>query len=300
VIKSMTGFASLSREIDTATIGVTLRAVNHRYLDLQVKMSQILAPLEPKLRALVQQRLGRGRVELSVSAQLRQTQAPDVQLNEGFVEALNAALEQARSRGVITGALAPGDLLRVPQALIIREKADASSDAADAVAASLATTVQDAVAEALGALDAMRSREGEALAADLEARRTRLAELIEQVAAIADVGRAERERQLAERVKELGGEGMVDPSLVAQEIVRFVARSDISEEVVRFRTHLDHWRELAESREPCGRKLDFLMQELNREINTIGSKAEGAAVSALVVSVKAELERVREQVQNVE
>jgi uncharacterized protein (TIGR00255 family) len=92
----------------------------------------------------------------------------------------------------------------------------------------------------------------------------------------------------------------LDPTLIAQEIVRFVARSDITEEIVRFRTHLEHWQELAASREPCGRKLDFLLQELNREINTIGSKAEGAGTSALVVDVKAELERVREQVQNVE
>ena len=292
----MTGFASLSRETETATIGVTLRAVNHRYLDLQVKLSQTLAALEPRLRALVQRRLGRGRVELSVSTQLRQVQVPDVQLNEPFVEALNSALEQARARGVITGALAPGDLLRVPQALVFREKAETAEGAAEAVAAA----VEETVDEALSALDAMRIREGEALAVDLEVRRVRLAGLIEEVAAAADVGRGEREQQLAERVRELGGEGTVDPALIAQEIVRFVARSDISEEVVRFRTHLEHWRALAESGEPCGRKLDFLMQELNREINTIGSKGEGAAVSALVVTVKAELERVREQVQNVE
>lgn len=296
----MTGFASLSREMETAAIGVTLRAVNHRYLDLQVRLPQALAALEPRLRALVQQRLGRGRVELSVSAQLRQVPAPDVQLNEAFVEALNAALEQARARGIITGALGAGDLLRIPQALVIREKADAVEAVPDGVDSPLGAAVQEAVADALGELDAMRTREGEALAADLEARRVRLGELIEQVMAASDVGRAARERQLAERIEEVGGEWSVEPAVLAQEIVRFVARSDISEEVVRFKTHLEHWRSLAESGEPCGRKLDFLMQELNREINTIGSKAEGASVSALVVTVKAELERVREQVQNVE
>jgi uncharacterized protein (TIGR00255 family) len=295
----MTGFASLSRENDAAAIGVTVRAVNHRYLDLQMRLPQMLAGLEPKLRTLVQQRLGRGRVEVSISVQLRQVQSPDVQLNQPFVDALNAALDQARARGIITGALAAGDLLRVPQALVIRERSDAEAEAAGN-AEEIETAVLEAVSEGLGALDAMRTREGQALAGDLAARRARLDGLITEVANAAEAGRVAREAQLADRIKEFGADGIVDPATIAQEIVRFVARSDISEEVVRFRTHLEHWRALADGTEPCGRQLDFLLQELNREINTIGSKAEGAATSSLVVAVKAELERAREQVQNVE
>jgi uncharacterized protein (TIGR00255 family) len=300
VIKSMTGFASLSREDDAGTVGITIRAVNHRYLDLQVRLPQMLAGLEPKLRALVQQRVGRGRVELNVSTQVRQAQAPDVQLNDAFVDALSAALEQARARGVIAGPLSAGDLVRVPQALLIRERLDVADTTASNAPTMFERTVLDAVGDALAALDDMRSREGDALGADLEGRRLRLQDLIVQVAEAADCGRSEREQELADRIREFGADGMVDPALIAQEIVRFVARSDITEEIVRFRTHLDHWQSLVASREPCGRKLDFLLQELNREINTIGSKAEGAATSALVVEVKAELERVREQVQNVE
>lgn len=299
MIKSMTGFASLSREDEAGTVGVTIRAVNHRYLDLQVRAPQMLAPIESKLRTLVQQRLARGRVELNVLTQVRQAPAPDVQLNDPFIDALSAALEQARARGVIAGPLNAGDLVRIPQALVIRERQEAAApDSTEPTR--FERGVLDAVNDALAALDAMRLREGEALGADLESRRDRLRRLIDQVAAAADAGRAEREQQLGERIKELGAEGVMDPALIAQEIVRFVARSDITEEIVRFRTHLEHWQALVESREPCGRKLDFLLQELNREINTIGSKAEGAATSALVVEVKAELERVREQVQNVE
>jgi uncharacterized protein (TIGR00255 family) len=296
----MTGFASLSREEEAGTLGVTVRAVNHRYLDLQVRLPQMLAGLEPRLRALVQQRVGRGRVELNVSTQVRQTQSPDVQLNDAFVDALSAALEQARARGVVSGPLTAGDLLRVPQALVIRERQEASGTTPSEEPTVFERAVLDAVAEALEALDVMRSREGESLGADLEARRQRLRGLIDAVAAAAESGRVQREQQLSERLKEYGAEGMLDPALLAQEVVRFVARSDITEEIVRFKTHLEHWQELASSSEPCGRKLDFLLQELNREINTIGSKAEGGATSALVVEVKAELERVREQVQNVE
>lgn len=299
MIKSMTGFASLSREDEAGTVGVTIRAVNHRYLDLQVRSPQMLASIEPKLRALVQQRLARGRVELNVSTQIRQTQAPDVQLNDAFVDALSAALEQARARGVISGQLSAGDLVRVPQALVIRERQE-QANSSPSEPTVFERAVLDAVTEALAALDLMRAREGEALGTDLEARRTRLRGLIDDVAAAAETGRVDREQELGERIREFGAEGMLDPTLLAQEIVRFVARSDITEEIVRFRTHLEHWQALVESREPCGRKLDFLLQELNREINTIGSKAEGAATSALVVEVKAELERVREQVQNVE
>lgn len=300
MIKSMTGFASVSREDEAGAVGVTLRAVNHRYLDLQVRLPQVLAGVEPRLRSLVQQRVARGRLEVNLSVQLRQTTAPDVQLNEPFLESLQAALELAREKGIVAGPLNAGDLLRLPQALVIRDRQETPQTVPNGEVTPLERAAMDTIAEALTALDAMRTREGEALAADLASRGQRLRDLIRQVAAAADAGRTEREGQLADRVKELGAEGMVEPALLAQEIVRFVARSDITEEIVRFTTHLDHWQELAVSPEPCGRKLDFLLQELNREINTIGSKAEGATASALVVEVKAELERVREQVQNVE
>lgn len=300
MIKSMTGFASLSREAEAGAVGVTLRAVNHRYLDLQVRLPQMFAALEPKVRSVVQQRVARGRLEVNVSVQPRQPSAPDVVLNETFVESLRAALDQARAKGIIAGPLNAGDLLRVPQALVIKDRQDTAETVPAGETTPFERAVIETVVEALTALDAMRAREGEALGADLETRRQRLRTLIDDVARAADAGRADREQQLADRIREFGAEGLVDPVVLGQEIVRFVARSDITEEIVRFTTHLDHWQALAASQEPCGRKLDFLLQELNREINTIGSKAEGAAASALVVEVKAELERVREQVQNVE
>ena len=128
-----------------------------------------------------------------------------------------------------------------------------------------------------------------------------LVDLIEHLRVAADQGRSARSRaRLRERIEELRLELPVDHAMIAQEIVRAAARSDISEEVTRFRAHLAHWRALADADEPCGRKLDFLLQEMNREINTIGSKADGIHVSELIINAKAELERMREQVQNVE
>jgi uncharacterized protein (TIGR00255 family) len=146
----------------------------------------------------------------------------------------------------------------------------------------------------------MRAREGTYLRTDLDARRTQLADLFERVAAAAERGLQGLQERLVERVRELRADAMADEGLVAQEIARFVGRSDITEEIVRFRGHLEHWQALSDSPEPCGRKLDFLLQEMNREVNTAASKAEGPAVSELVVALKAELEKMREQVQNVE
>ena len=297
MIKSMTGFASATRETDISTISVTIRAVNHRHLDLQLRVPQTLAEAEGRIRAALQRRLSRGRVELAANVQYRHTASVEVEFNEALAMALSAALETARDRGIVQGPLTPGDLLRLPQALAIRER-PVERDAA--VVEQIVTVLEEAVEEAVTQLDAMRSTEGDHLNAELEVRRALLGGMIEEIADAADEGRIELQARLAARVQELAGAVAADPNLIAQEIVRTASRSDISEETARFRAHLAHWKALADSPEPCGRKLDFLLQEMNREVNTIGSKADGLRVSNLVISAKAELEKMREQVQNVE
>ena len=296
MIKSMTGFASLTKDDPSASIGVTLKSVNHRFLDLQLRTPGALAALESRIRALVQSRVARGRVEVMITVQQRRESSVEVELNEAFLAALKPAIERARSLGFIEGPVTAGDLLRFPQALAIREKVDE----AEGEETALATAVEQSLAEALEELDHMRAREGGYLRVDLDARRTRLGNLFERVAVAAEEGKTLLQSRLAERVRELRAESLADESLVAQEIAKFVGRSDITEEVVRFRGHLDHWKALSDSPEPCGRKLDFLLQEMNREVNTAGSKAEGPTVSELIVELKAELEKMREQVQNVE
>ena len=251
MIRSMTGFASVNSDDDRATMSVTIRAVNHRHLDLQLRVPQSLAGIESEVRALVAKTVARGRIELGLSLQLRLVPGVEVEFNDAFGAALEKALDQARSRGLITGTLTPGDILRLPQALTIRER----------------PVEPDAAAQA-------------------------------EVAA--DEGRLGVEERLRERVRQLREELQADEAAVAQEIVRMAARSDISEEVSRFRAHVSHWVTLADSAEPCGRKLDFLLQEMNREVNTMGSKADGLRVSELIIAAKAELEKMREQVQNVE
>lgn len=297
MIKSMTGFASLTHEDDRAMIGITIRAVNHRFLDVQLRIPQSLADLESRVRALLQKRLARGRIELAISLQLHDVGAPTVELNQEFVNALSVAIDQARERGLVTGALTPGDLVRLPQAIAIRER---PIEADPALEAQLGARVEAAVEQALADLDAMRAREGGLLRADLDTRTRFLADLIGQLATAALDGRSDLEQRLRDRVREIALELPVDQAMIAQEVVRAAARSDISEEVTRLRAHLAHWDVLADGGEPCGRKLDFLIQEMNREVNTIGSKANGLSVSQLIINAKAELEKMREQIQNVE
>ena len=296
MIKSMTGFASLTRDDERGAIGVTIRSVNHRFLDLQLRLPPSIADIEARLRAIVQKHLARGRVETSISLQLRQNAAPTIELNEEFARALSGAIEQARSRGLVAGQLAPGDLLRMPQALIIRETLVESGG----VSSTLGTVVDEAVEEAILQLEKMRVREGVHLRADLDARKGLLSGLIARIATAADTGRVELEARLLERAREIAATLPIDQAALSQEVVRVAQRSDISEDVTRFHGHLAHWDALSDSPEPCGRKLDFLLQEMNREVNTIGSKADGLQVSEVVIQAKAELERMREQVQNVE
>lgn len=294
MIKSMTGFASLTHEGGAATVSASVKGVNHRFLDLQFRMPGTLAPIESRLRAIVQQKVGRGRLEIAITVQPRAGAASvAVEVNDAVVESLSAALDHARERGLVTGSLTPGDLLRFPQAITVTETRESLDP-------DVFGDVESALGQALDQLDVMRMSEGLLLRADLDARRGQLGEMFGRAAAAAEAGAETLRARLAERVKELQADTTVDDSAIAQEIVRFANRSDITEETVRFRAHLEHWRALSDAPEPCGRKLDFLLQEMNREVNTLGSKAEGLGVTELVVALKAELEKMREQIQNVE
>ena len=263
---------------------------------------RFLAAAENALRAQVQQRLARGRVEVTVAVQMRRVTTPVVELDEAFASRVGAAIDRAREIGVVNGTLTPGDLLRFPQALAVRDAPVASPEDE---AAQLRRGAETALAAALEALDAMRRREGELLRADLDARRGTLAAAIERVAEAAAQGQGVLRTRLHVRIGDLGSGLTLDAAAIAQEVVRFVARSDISEELVRFRAHLVHWNDLAGGPEPCGRKLDFLLQEMNRESNTILSKTGGVGdlgltITELALSAKSEIDKIREQSLNLE
>lgn len=296
MIRSMTGFASISREEGGDKVSVMLKSVNHRFLDMQLKAPQSLAALEQRVKSVLQQSLTRGRVEATIFVERTATPAREVILDEGLLENLSAAIEGARSRGLITGTLTVSDMLRVPQVLEVRSKTDFGA----AISDGLTTLVEATVREATAALVVMRETEGRFLAADLAVKLGAISTFVDDLERLAKAGQDQLVEKLRERLAGLPADLAGDPAALSQEVVRFVARSDVDEEVVRMRGHVEHWQALTAADEPCGRKLDFLLQEMNREINTIGSKAEGPRATETVIAAKAELERLREQVQNVE
>ena len=297
MIRSMTGFASVSRELEGNSVHITIKSVNHRFLDVVVRMPQAFTSLEPRLRTVIQQRVARGRVEVQVTAEVTSPPEREVIIDESLIEQIASALDSVRQRGIVVGALTPSDLLRLPQVLEVRARA---AEPGAGVPVALAGLVELALEDAVDALVGMRETEGRHLAADLDGRIATITGVVDTLQAEAAEGQRQLEQRLRDRIAGLAPDVQGDPAAVAQEIVRVVARSDVDEELVRLRGHLDHWRGLAASPEPCGRKLDFLVQEMNREINTIGSKMEGARGTEIVIDAKAELERIKEQVQNVE
>ena len=295
MIKSMTGFASVDREIETAIIAVTVRSVNHRHLDLHVRLSSRLAALETGIRGLVQKWVARGRVELAVTIRVSRSPVVRATLNRPLVDALAKAVATATEGGLASGGLTVGDVLRFPQAVVVEEE-EIDEDSRKTLQLAVVAEVERALEE----LDGMRVREGGYLQIDLKDRCAKVADLVEGLAAAGEEGQTELLARLRGRITGLSDNFTVDDNLVAQEVVRFVARSDVSEELTRLRGHLNHWAALSDAAEPCGRKLDFLLQEMNREVNTLGAKVEGMGASGLIVDAKAELEKLREQVQNVE
>jgi len=296
VIRSMTGFAAVSREDAGDKVSVTLKSVNHRFLDVQIKAPQMLASLEPRVRAMLQQGLTRGRVETNLFVERVAAPAREVVLDERLLERLSEVIDGARARGLVSGGLSVSDLIRLPQVIEVRPKAEGGT----LVAEGLASLVEAVVRDGVEALVVMRETEGRFLGADLETKLAGIAVLVDELERLAGEGQAQLAARLHERLATLPPDVAGDSAALAQEVVRFVARSDVDEEVVRMRGHIAHWQALAGGDEPCGRKLDFLLQEMNREINTIGSKAEGLRATETVIAAKAELERLREQVQNVE
>jgi len=291
----MTGFGSLTRETEQASVTVTAKSVNHRYLDIQIRAPKVLDELEHRLRTLVQGQLSRGRIDLSFSVVQKGPGKVVLEINDSLVAALSEAAEAARQREVVKEGLTAGELFRFPQVVSVKE------EPLDRVAwRELCESVVELTEDTLVQLDAMRQKEGEFLQGDLEERAKALSVLVDGIVNESDAGEEALRERLVARVAEIEERVEVDPILVAQEVVRWAARSDIHEEVSRLRGHLEHMKQLMSEATACGRKLDFLIQEMNREVNTIGSKAEGGAMSELVVAAKSEIEKLREQVQNVE
>jgi uncharacterized protein (TIGR00255 family) len=291
----MTGYGHAAFDAEGVPFEIEVRTVNHRHLDVRARLPRGLAGFESELRAQVAERLVRGKVDASVRALPGATPAETVELDLAAAERYLRAARELRGRGV-GGELDLGALLGLPGVARVVER-DLASE-----------TVRQALLSALGAaldsVDEMRGAEGAALDRDLRGRLAAIEALVADIESRAgDVQRIVRER-LRRRSEQLRDDvGGLDEARLHQEIVWAADRLDVTEEAVRLRSHVAQFRSLLEGAgqgRPAGRRLDFLLQEMAREANTIGSKSADAPIAHRVVDLKAELERIREQVQNVE
>jgi uncharacterized protein (TIGR00255 family) len=288
----MTAFGRGEAEADGFRFTVELRSVNHRFCDIQVKLPRRYSPFEEEIRRRVASSFSRGRIEVTVVADeaLEKVEhlAVDLELARTYVRLLRSLQEELG----LGGELRLEALLTFRDIFTVRED-EATHERAWAV-------LSEALNGAVTACVRMRAEEGAAIAADFSHRLRHLGELVGEIEARAPVVTQGARDRIRERIQVLLGEVPVDEGRLAQEAAILADKSDITEEVVRLRSHLEQFRDQCQAEGPRGRQLEFLLQEIHREINTVGSKANDLAIAQQVIQAKAQLERVREQVQNVE
>ena len=297
---SMTGFAQARHEENGWAVRVSVKSVNHRFLDLKLRLPEGFDLYELRLRQMVRERIHRGHVEVNVNVEPG-TAAP-IQVNRDLVRAYLNVAEEFRQQ---TGAAAELDvvaLLRLPGVIAGLTAAVPETEEEQE---QLGQAIDACLREALLKLDDMRRAEGRHLAEELRGRVARIAEQAEQVRELAATLRPAFARRLETRLKDLLSGTVIDPARLAQEAAILAERSDISEELDRLRSHLQQFAKLLDGAGELGKKLDFLLQEMHREANTMLSKTPGVdsealAITGLALEIKADIEKLREQVQNIE
>ena len=288
---SMTGFGHARRSLEEAEIVVDVKSVNGRYFDFRARLARELIDLEPELKNEIQKSVARGRVELLVDLTVRG--AGQVGLNRELLENYLGAAEKMRAHGIV-GELTVSDLTAIPGLVSVGTEWARSE--------TLRAAVKDVVREAVGRMVESRGAEGREIRLELARRIETLDRLAIRIGESGGRVKDHYRDRLDRAVAELAGGISLDESRLAQELLFYVERSDISEELERLRIHLNRFRAYLEEsdRGPVGKNLDFLCQELNREVNTILAKACLGDISETAVEAKSEVERIREQVQNVE
>lgn len=288
----MTGFGSGRARVQDEELSVELKSLNHKFCEVKARLPRELTALEPMVQKAVKDRLARGAVEVFVKRQTPGASAAAPQVDLALArEYQRALLELARALGA-PEQVSLREVASLPGVLKVEERGVDAESAQRALEAALS--------EALEKLSEMRRREGEAIRADLESRLAQIEAGTRELESLAPRQVAEYQKRLEERIAELSRGVALDPQRLAQEVAYMAERTDVAEEMTRLRSHLVQFRELIASSEPSGRKMDFLVQEMHREVNTTGSKSQHPEISTRIVAMKAELERIREQVQNVE
>ncbi len=292
MIKSMTGYGRAVGVFADKQITVELRSVNNRYLDCTVKLPRLYAFCEDAVKQAVKQSVTRGKVDVFVTVTLTQSTDVRIGLNQPVLEGYLAALRAIAEGYPVRDDVSVSTLSRLPDVFTV-EKTEQDEDL-------LKEQLLGVVEEALRSYDEMRRAEGEALARDLTAKADGILERVSFVEERSPRSVAEYREKLYAKMQEVLASASVDEARILTEAAIFADKVAVDEETVRLRSHLNQLRVMLSSAEPIGRKLDFLMQEINRETNTIGSKCSDLEIARTVVDMKAELEKIREQIQNIE
>ena len=292
MIKSMTGYGGAKGSAEGLSVSIELKSVNNRYLDVSVKLPRTLLFAEEPIKAAVGRHISRGKVDVFVTVDASASDDMEVRVNEpllrGYIEALNAAAEKYG----LQNDLSLMSVCRLPDVL--------STDRREIDNSALMSGLGEILERALCEYDAMRLREGEKLRDDVLSRLDEISRLTGIVEENAPKTVEEYRARLGQKLQEVLGSTNIDESRILTEAAIFADKIAVDEETVRLRSHLSQLRGLCEGDSPAGRKMDFLIQELNRESNTIGSKCQNADIAHVVVELKAEIEKIREQIQNVE
>ncbi len=288
----MTGYGRSEGDTQLGKVLVESRSVNHRYIDINLRLPKRLVSFENRVKEIIRSQVSRGRVDVfikldSVEGERVQLQV-DSHLAEQYVDALLTLKEKFQLKGEITLELLAG----AKDLISLREE----MGEVDPFWPEIVRILKDSLKE----MDRMKCSEGEALAKDIQMRLERIDRQLEEIETQSSSSMETTHRRLREKVQSLLGGMEVDSNRLYQEIALLAERTDVSEEIVRAKSHLRQFSQLLEANEPVGRKMDFLLQEIYREVNTVSSKANDAQISRKVVEIKGELEKIREQVQNIE
>ena len=292
MVRSMTGYGIGQRVVSLGRVTAEARSNNHRYLDISLKLPKKLSPFETRIKEMVKAHFSRGRFDISIEMDSGERDQyklePNIEAAQMYVHALETLKSKLNLRGEVTLDM----VLRAKDVITVKE-VEGDIDP-------LWEEISGVVLSCLEALEAMRKSEGRNLALDLEGRLKRIARHMEEVKRRSPSILEGYRKRLSERLSEMTEGLEIDRWRLHQEVAYLAERSDITEEVIRVESHLRQFGQMLELDEPLGRKMDFLLQEIHREVNTISAKANDVVISQKVVEIKAELERIREQIQNIE
>ena len=291
-MKSMTGYGRARETSNEREIVVELRAVNHRYLDVNVKAPRGYGFLEEAVKKLAASKISRGKVDIYISVTDLAAQETTITLNHELAQSYFDALVELRDALHLHDDISVMNIAKMPDVLV-SQRVEVDADA-------LTASVSEVFNEAVKQFDDMRQVEGEKLAQDVRNRMNTIKEIVEQVEIRSPERVTAYREKLEKRMNEILADSTVDEQRILTEAAIFADKTAVDEETVRLRSHLDQLDNMLMDSNPVGRKLDFLVQEMNREANTIGSKANDSILANYVISLKAEIEKIREQIQNIE